>query len=385
MINNFLQLYIHIPFCVRKCSYCDFLSFPADDEARAEYVDALLREIRAAGAVYSEYKISSVYIGGGTPSLLSPEQIGQLGTALSSAFGAFEKNCEFSVECNPGTVTQEKLRAFKAAGINRLSIGLQSMNDKELRALGRIHTSADFLNTYDAARAAGFENINIDLMQAVPYQTPASWKKTLEAAAALEPEHISAYSLIIEEGTPFYEAAAAGMLPQLPDEDEEREIYYATRDILEKYGYKRYEISNYALPGFECRHNIGYWKRENYLGLGLGASSLIENVRWKNTADISKYIKCNTDEGFMQLRTEEEVLTHKAQMEEFMFLGLRLTKGISKREFRSAFGIEYDSVYGTVSQDLEKKGLLAALDDRVFLTDLGVYLSNTAMAEFLLD
>lgn len=384
-MQNPLQLYIHIPFCVRKCGYCDFLSFPADDVARETYVCALIREIRAAGAVYGARPVTSVYIGGGTPTLLSSGQIKRLGTGLAESFKCRAEDIEFSAECNPKTADEEKLRALRGIGVNRLSIGLQSMNNKELKALGRIHTAGDFLKTYELARAAGFDNINIDLMQAVPYQTLPGWKRTLNAVLKLRPEHISAYSLIIEEGTPFYEAKENMRLPGLPSEDEEREIYYATKNILEADGYRRYEISNYSLPGFECRHNTGYWRRHEYLGLGLGASSLIAGTRWRNTPDMKDYLNIlkNEAEPFAALRTDAEKLTSEAEMEEFMFLGLRLTDGISKREFSETFGCSFESVYAAAAASLSDKGLLACAGGRIFLTGRGIDVSNVALSEFL--
>ena len=272
-----LELYIHIPFCVQKCAYCDFLSAPANDAAKAEYVDALKKEIQRYREVASSYQVSSVFVGGGTPSILSCEQMGEIFKMLRQVF-TIDRDAEITIEANPGTVTEEKLEGWKQAGINRISFGLQSVNNEELKMLGRIHTYEEFRESYDMARQAGFDNINIDLISAIPGQTVKSWEHTLRTVAELHPEHISAYSLIIEEGTRFYQWYGKGQTdqekyPPLPDEDAERQMYERTEGILEEYGFHRYEISNYAREGKECRHNLGYWSRVEYLGIGLGASS----------------------------------------------------------------------------------------------------------------
>lgn len=410
-----LELYIHIPFCVRKCNYCDFLSAPADDETRESYVNALINEIRLAGITYGDRKITSIFVGGGTPSTLSPDQITRIADALKETFDleglmgkpktffrkkAVPPTIEFTVECNPGTLDKDKLKALKKAGVNRLSIGLQSAEEKELKELGRIYTVRDFLNTFEDARMAGFENINVDLMQAVPYQTLGSWRKTLMSVTALRPEHISAYSLQMEEGTPFYDRMQKGEDLHLPDEDTEREIYYATKEILGQFGYERYEISNYALPGKECVHNCGYWTRKNYLGLGIGSSSMVDNVRWKNTDELEYYINCmSAGKGLDALHTDVENVSYKEQMEEYMFLGLRMVKGITKEEFFETFKTDFDFIYGSVARELLDQGLMEEVEEeyedpltsfpmtktRIFLTDKGIDVSNRVLAQFLQD
>ena len=281
-----LSLYLHIPFCVRKCLYCDFLSGPQSADVQEQYVEALCREIQETSPEYREYQVVSVFIGGGTPSVLLPEQTIRIMETLKSCF-TLTDICEISMEMNPGTVIPEKMNAYRACGINRISIGLQSANDEELKALGRIHTCADFQKAYEMAVEAGFTNINVDLMSAIPEQTLKSYQETLQTVLALQPQpvHISAYSLIVEEGTPFYEQEL-----NLPDEDTERRMYEITDDILRKAGYHRYEISNYAKAGKECVHNKVYWQRGNYLGLGIGSASLIQNVRFHNVTDISSYV-----------------------------------------------------------------------------------------------
>ena len=291
-----LELYIHIPFCVRKCAYCDFLSFPSGEEERERYVERLTEEIEEAGAVSEGYVATAIFFGGGTPSVLTPKQTERILNAVKKSFYVAE-DAEITTEVNPGTADRKKLEAWRQAGINRLSFGLQSTETRELQYLGRIHTMEDFLESYRAAREAGFENINIDLMSALPGQTVSSWEKTLRTVVSLQPEHISAYSLIIEEGTPFCQlfgedgdAAEEKKrrqslgIPELPDEDAERRMYYDTERILGEAGYHRYEISNYAKPGYECRHNKGYWTGTEYLGLGLGASSYINIRREKGEA-----------------------------------------------------------------------------------------------------
>ena len=398
-----LRLYLHIPFCVRKCNYCDFVSFAEKEALHADYVKALCNEIRIRGKVYSGRKISSVYIGGGTPSILPAEQMQEITDALYESFqleGTKEKRkglrrqkkirpeTEVSIECNPGTVDKNKLKAYKKMGINRLSFGLQTTDPEGLKELGRIHTLDDFVESFEAAREAGFDNVNVDLMQAIPGQTLSSWKRTLMLLTLWKPEHISAYSLIVEEGTPFFEKQKAGLL-NLPDEDTEREIYYYTKEFLEATGYRRYEISNYAVPGFECQHNIGYWKRDDYLGLGLNSSSLVGNERWKNTENLDQYLDSFLNMGNETERTvplsERQTLSHKEQMEEFMFLGLRMTEGISKQEFFDTFGQDFDFTYGETVYELKAKGLLETKDDRIFLTDRGIDVSNMVLAEFLLS
>ncbi|MCD8231921.1 MAG: radical SAM family heme chaperone HemW [Clostridiales bacterium] len=380
-----LELYVHIPFCVKKCEYCDFLSAPAAPSIQSAYVDRLVEEICTLAPEYTDCQVSSVFIGGGTPSILEPIQIARIMGAISGGFH-MQKDAEITMECNPGTLNGENTRAFYALGINRLSIGLQSAKEKELKLLGRIHSYDDFLKSFDEARKAGFTNINVDLMSALPCQTVKSWEDTLRQVTMLKPEHISAYSLIIEEGTPFYlrfhedEAVRerGGRPLFLPSEEDERRMYEITEEILSSRGYQKYEISNYARPGYECRHNIGYWTGKEYLGLGLGSSSLMKHVRFKNTSVLQEYM----DMPFA--RCEEEPLDQKEQMEEFMFLGLRMTKGISRRKFSGRFQKELESIYGPVIQKLEQEGLIAQSEGRIFLTPRGVDVSNVVFEEFLL-
>ncbi len=373
-----LSIYIHIPFCVRKCLYCDFLSAPASGEVREQYVKKLIQEIRQAGESYVNYRVKTVFFGGGTPSLLEGDQMKEIMDAVRCF--PLNEDCEVSMEVNPGTITQEKLQAYREAGIGRLSIGLQSLVDEELQALGRVHNSRDFYRTYEYAVKTGFNNINIDLMTAIPLQTKESCLATLKGVLALEPApvHISAYSLIVEEGTPFYENT-----PVLPDEDTEREMYKITNDILNKAGYYRYEISNYAKPGFACRHNQVYWRRGNYLGFGVGAASLMENVRFSNRRDLKEYL----EKGAVKENIQK--LTVREQMEEFMFLGLRMTEGVSTAKFCQSFGQSLAQVYPGIIEKHIRQGLLkresclSGQDERISLTERGIDVSNVVMADFL--
>lgn len=386
MADKSLELYVHIPFCVRKCEYCDFLSAPAGTDTQQEYVRNLLLEIEQKGVRCTDYEVTTIFFGGGTPSILKAGWIADILDAIHRNFKV-RKDAEITIECNPGTLTFEKLSIYKSAGINRISVGLQSASDAELRELGRVHTYEDFLKSYDLIRKKGFSNVNIDLMAALPGQTLKSYEQTLRRVLALKPEHISAYSLIIEEGTPFYEKYEAdellrekGEKPQiLPSEETERLMYERTKELLLAHGYERYEISNYARKGYACRHNVGYWRRENYLGFGLGSASLLENERFHNTTDLTDYL------GGDYLAYEQEKLDKKSQMEEFMFLGLRMTEGISTECFRQTFGLTVELVYGPVLEQQIADQLLRKEDGRIFLTERGLDVSNYVMAQFLLD
>lgn len=363
-----LEIYIHIPFCIRKCAYCDFLSFSSDEETRRRYVSGVLEEIRQSGSLADEYEVSTVFFGGGTPSILSGEQIRQLLGQLKEQF-VFRPDAEITIEANPGTVDEKKLYKYREAGINRISFGLQSADNKELKLLGRIHTWEQFLESFHLARKAGFMNINIDLMSALPGQTVDSYRETLRRVLELDPEHISAYSLILEEGTPFYDKYD-GHPELLPTEDEERQMYYDTKRILHAHGYERYEISNYAKPGFACRHNLGYWNRADYKGFGLGAASLIKNVRLSNQDDLAEYLQGHFEGN-------EEALTEQAVREEYFFLGLRKMEGV--------FPGIYREHYGKLLEKLQMQQLLDEKNGRIYLTEKGIDVSNYVLAQFLDD
>lgn len=422
-----IAIYIHFPFCKKKCRYCDFLSFPVCKQTDI-YINALINELLTVPAPLFEdndYIITSIFIGGGTPSLMQPEQLTRLMTALWQY--PVSKDAEITMEANPGTLTPGLLHTMRSSGINRLSIGLQSPDDETLSLLGRIHTYRQFEENYRAARAAGFKNINIDLMSALPGQSPESYEDGLLRVLNLKPEHISAYSLIIEEDTPFYDYYEKDKnigikLPPLPSEDNERLMYHRTKAILKTFGYERYEISNYAKKGFECRHNTAYWTRQDYLGLGLGAASMISNVRFSNTSDLNTYIRqftidtpeCNTairqsgvgaasfdagtsavsaqnnslyTDSCRDFHIDREFLSVNAQMEEFMFLGLRLTCGISTEAFKQLFKKDIFEVYGDVLHRRFKDGTLIfkAGSGCIALSEHGLDVSNMIMADFILD
>ena len=388
MINKKpLGIYLHIPFCVRKCNYCDFLSAPAQEETRRRYVQCLTEEIRQFEAA-KEYEVKSVFFGGGTPSILEGKWIAALMEELEKIF-SFSEIPEITIECNPGTLTAEKLDHYRKSGINRLSLGLQSADENELKLLGRIHTWEDFYKNYQQARESGFENISVDLMSALPGQTVSSWKSTLEKVLALKPEHISAYSLIIEEGTPFYDWYGAedekrrrGLADNgrtvLPSEEEEREMYYDTKRFLTEAGYHRYEISNYAREGYESIHNSGYWLRREYVGFGLGASSQVKNLRCKNTERLEDYLKSDF------FKKEVQILTRQEEIEETMYLGLRMMQGVNLQGFQKSFGVRVETLYKETLEKLERQGLLRIKDGCLRLTDSGIDVSNAVMAEFLL-
>lgn len=381
-----MELYFHIPFCVRKCFYCDFLSAPADGQTKAAYMEALRRETAIRAEEYRSGSVTSVFIGGGTPSAVEAEEIAALLSVVRQHYPLAE-DAEITIEINPGTATAEKLEIYRTAGINRLSIGLQSADDRELAAIGRIHTWQQFLDTYRLAVGTGFRNINVDVMSTLPGQTLESYRGTLEKVLALTPQptHISAYSLILEEGTAFWDMMQRGELT-LPDEDADRQMYSETKRILAEAGYARYEISNYAKPGHACRHNCGYWRRDEYAGFGIGAASLVRESRFRNGDSLTAYLR-----DPVGCREEIQELSRQEQMEEFMFLGLRMTEGVSERKFEDRFGQKLSDIYGGVIQANLRDGLLewqCGRDDgnvrRLALTEKGLDISNYVMAQFLL-
>ncbi len=375
-----MELYLHMPFCVRKCAYCDFLSFPSGAETQRMYAKRLMKDIDVMGKRYGEIPVETIFIGGGTPSVPDSALIVEIMEHVRHAFHVAD-GAEISMEANPGTVTREKLTDYRKAGINRLSFGLQSANDRELKLLGRIHTWAEFLESFTLARECGFANLNIDLMSALPGQTCESWKETLSRVTDLDPEHISAYSLIIEEGTPFGERYGSEEGRKLlPDEDSEREMYHETKRFLKDCGYERYEISNYAKPGRECRHNIGYWTGVPYLGLGLGASSYLDGCRFTVNPDMKQYL-----EEKPGMFVDIEKLTKKDMEEEFFYVGLRMTAGVSLSEFERRFGISAKEVYPGLMETFVKEKAARFEGDRFVLTDYGLDVSNYIMAQFLQD
>ena len=376
-----LGLYIHIPFCIKKCAYCDFLSWSGDKNQKEEYVRDLEQEIRSYKTFAADYQVSTVYFGGGTPSILETGQIERIMGALRQTF-RIEKKAEITLEMNPGTARKEKLKAYRQLGINRLSIGIQSVKNENLKLLGRIHTYEDFLESYHMAREAGFDNISGDLISSLPGQTLEEWKEELKILIRTPLEHLSVYQLIIEEGTEFYERYGEHE-ELLPDEETSREIYLWTGEYLENQGFRQYEISNYARAGKESRHNLRYWGRKDYLGLGLGAASMIRNMRMSNTRDWEKYRTGCRDPR--KIREEVEFLEEPRQIEEFMFLGLRKTRGVSRKEFRRTFGKDLDLIYEKTLKKYLENGMLQESGDRIFLSEEGILLSNQIFADFLFD
>ena len=366
-------LYVHIPFCIRKCNYCDFCSFGgASREEILRYKQALIEEI--AEYAKKRIRIKTLYFGGGTPSILEPSDFSEIIEAIRRGFD-IEADAEITVEANPGTLTEEKLSVYRALGVNRISIGLQSSLDDELQILGRVHSFEDFLKAYKMARDAGIRNINVDIMYAIPSQTRESLQKTLDRVISLSPEHISAYGLIIEEGTPFFEKRAS---LDFPGEDTECEMYEYITKRLGEAGYTHYEISNYAKPGCESRHNLVYWQMGEYIGLGLNAHSYFENSRYSNTADMKEYIGAE--------RAEYRVVEKRADEDserEYIMLSLRLAGGIDEAEYRHKFGREFRQGREAAISRLLGLGLIEESDGRIFITERAFYLSNRVILEFL--
>jgi len=384
-----LEIYVHIPFCVKKCAYCDFLSAPADEESRFVYINALKNEIHAKANFLREGEniVTSVFVGGGTPTVLSGEVLSDLLRCIKDNFEV-DDAAEITFECNPGTADFDKLKTCREAGFNRISIGLQSALDSELKQLGRIHDYAAFEKTYNDAVRCGFDNINVDLMSAIPGQKLDSIDEGLDKILALSPRptHISSYSLILEENTEFWKMSEEGKL-ELPDEDTERAMHWKIIDRLEKEGYREYELSNLSIPGYECRHNIGYWIRKEYLGFGIGAASLINQRRITNTRNIKEYVdyyKNNSDNIADSPCFEDINLSKEDEMEEFMFLGLRMVDGISIDDFKHTFGMDFELLYSDVVAKNITDGLLKKEGKRLKLTRKGQDLANYVFSQFIL-
>lgn len=372
-----LGVYIHIPFCVQKCLYCDFLSYDNQKGQMGSYVERLIGEIYEKRNYFINKAIRTVYFGGGTPSLLPPKAIAQIVGALKD-LGNMDLVEEMTLEANPGTLTQAKVAGYLAAGINRVSMGLQSACDEELRAIGRIHSYEDFLESYRLLRENGCKNINIDLMTGLPGQTVQSFREGLFKVLALNPEHLSCYGLTLEEGTPLYAMVEEGRVSL--DDGLERDMHEVLLEETRKAGYEHYEISNFAKPGFQSRHNNIYWEMGDYLGLGLGASSFIEGRRFKNTEIFDLYM----DKDVL-VEEETEVLDQRSWKEEWMFLGLRKMAGVSRRKYKDFFGNTMDEDYGEVISQLVMEGLLAADEAGIRLTKKGLTFANSVFRRFLLD
>ena len=367
---------MHIPFCVQKCLYCDFPSYPLAHLA-ASYIEALARETE----LYRELKvgITSVYIGGGTPTCLTLDELERLLAMLHRSFDIV-KDAEFTVEANPGTVTAEKLKVLLRGGVNRLSFGVQALQEELLTKLGRLHGVKDVYTSYTLAREAGFANINLDLMSGLPEQTPDQWRETLGKAIDLQPEHISAYSLKVEEGTPFAEQERAGTL-LLPDEDTNASMFVSTAHMLTAAGYKHYEISNYAKPGCQSLHNLRYWHNESYIGIGASAWTYWEGCRRGNKADVERYIE-DMYLGRSVVAEQERPDTGQA-MAETMMLGLRLIAGVNRVEFRNRYAVDILDIYQAQIEKMQKLNLLEVSDQAVRLTNKGLLLGNEVFAEFV--
>ncbi len=365
-------LYVHIPFCVKKCRYCDFVSFSDCDWDKDRYLDALFSEF----GQYKGMECDTVFIGGGTPTSLSKDQLERLLWAINRCF-SITAGCEFTIEANPKTLDMDKLSVLKKGGVNRLSLGIQSFDNDELKVIGRIHTAKDAIDTFKLARKQDFDNISLDLMSALPDQTMESFKRNIDNAIGLNPEHISCYSLIPEEGTPIYSEFEQGKL-QLPDEEAEREMYEYACEALEKSGYVQYEISNFAKRGRASKHNMKYWQCHEYIGTGLAAHSYVEGMRFSNTSDLKQYLM-----GYYK-NDDCEVLDENDKMSEFMFMGLRMTEGVSEVEFSERFGKNIDDIFGNTLLKYINLGMIKREKGRIFLAHGALSVSNTIMCEFIL-
>ena len=370
MTTDKLGLYVHIPYCVRKCNYCDFCSLPTGscgvDDA---YVARLSEEIESYSARVTD-SLDTVYFGGGTPSLLSPSQMAKIFDSIKKSFHVSD-DAEITFEANPGTLTREKALAYHSLGFNRVSIGLQSIHEKEMKKLGRIHTYEEFISCYNMLRDVGFANVSVDLMYGIPHQTKESFRETLSSVVSLSPEHISAYGLIVEEGTPFYEEDG---LP-LPTLDEECDMYELAGTVLSEAGYEHYEISNYARRGYESRHNSLYWHLGEYIGVGAAAHSFFGGERYFNTDNVAEYISGS-----------ERILTDSEDIDlayEYAMLGLRLKEGFSLSDYEHRFGRSFTEGKEDILKRLERDGLITIIDGRIALTERGFYISNSILIEIL--
>lgn len=374
-----ISLYIHIPFCAQKCLYCDFPSFARKDHLRKAYIEALNKEIISLREKHNNLEINTIFIGGGTPSVLEADELECLLKEVAKLNMA--KYIEYSMECNPGNLTEEKLEVMKKYGVNRISMGLQAKQDNLLRGLGRIHNYKTFKENFLLAKKVGFNNINVDLMFGLPNQRLNEWEETLREIISLEPAHISAYSLIIEEGTAFYNLYENDKL-KLPTEEEERKMYHLAKKILEENGFNQYEISNYAKERKECRHNLAYWNMDNWIGVGSAAASYINGKRIKNISSVEEYINSINEKG----EAVEEIINNSKNdnIEEFMFMGLRKINGIDENEFKKRFSININDVYGEILNKYIDEGLLIRESGRIFLSEKGIEISNVIMADFLL-
>lgn len=379
-MNKRLGIYVHVPFCAHKCAYCDFYSYaPRDKRVYTAYVDAVTEHMRSYKTVGKDYSPDTVYIGGGTPTVLGAEELLRLIHGIKSSF-RLQKSVEFSMECNPATAGYDELRRYRRAGVNRLSIGLQSSNRFELGALGRIHTVRDFDECFRAARSAGFDNINIDLMYGIPYQTLDSWAATLKFAVSRAPEHISLYNLKLEEGTPLASNAGSYVFP---DEDAEFEMYAFAIEFLARAGYRQYEISNFARPGRECRHNLKYWRCEEYLGFGPSAHSYFTDVRFSFKPSVANYIRCIEGKIDDEMTDEYEEIPLRERIGEYIMLRMRLTEGIDSKEFMRTFGKDFGMTFGAKLKRYVDGGYVAVSGGSYRFTTAGMFVSNYILSDIL--
>ena len=374
-----IGLYIHIPFCKSKCHYCDFNSQAGKEALIEAYFHTLQQEIRNSSEHMRDCVISSIFIGGGTPSLPDAKYTYQLMNACKQYF-KIDSKAEITIESNPGTLTYEKLLSYRIIGINRLSMGLQACQDVHLKKLGRIHSAEDFMANYEAAVKAGFKNINADLIFGIPGQTVNDWRETVDRVIRLGLQHISCYSLKIEEETPFYDMLRAGSLQPVDDELDRRMYWYAV-DELKKRGYIHYEISNFSLPGYECRHNLVYWEAEEYLGIGAGAHSYLGGKRYNNIYDIEDYINITVNNG--NPAENVQLIDRTESMAEYMILGLRLVEGVSIKQFELRYGEDVFGIFGKQIDKLLKKQLLELEGERLRLSPYGLDIANAVFEEFI--
>jgi oxygen-independent coproporphyrinogen-3 oxidase len=370
------SLYLHIPFCKRKCAYCDFPSYAGRESLIPEYIDALKAELGYYSSLYDRPSVRTIFVGGGTPTLLPEENIAALFEAVRKDFDV-PPDAEISVEANPGTVTKEKMKALVGSGVNRISLGAQIFNDPILKKLGRIHLEHEITEAYELIRSAGIRNVNLDLMFALPEENLNDWQDSLAKAVKLKPEHISTYNLQVEEGTPFHAEKLEGNL-RLPEEEDELKMYKLAIAFLKEHGYEHYEISNFARKGSECAHNIIYWTMQDYIGVGAGAHSFINNVRIENTPYLEKYLS----KDLAAVKTEH-ANTKKESMQEMIFLGLRLLKGIHLNDFTNRFGIGMREIYKKELAELIDEKLLEMNGKYVRLTERGLFLANEVFRRFL--
>ncbi|MBQ7410212.1 MAG: oxygen-independent coproporphyrinogen III oxidase [Clostridia bacterium] len=373
-------IYVHIPFCKKKCKYCDFISFASYEEKYKEYVDCLIKEIRNK-KIEKTKTVTTIYLGGGTPSILESEDIVKILNAIKERF-EIEENCEITIEVNPGTITRQKLEDYKNAGVNRLSIGLQSTSDRILKFIGRIHTYEEFLNTYNLAKEVGFENINVDLMLAIPTQTENELIDSVQKVIDLEPNHISLYSLILEEGTELDKMVSDGQY-ELLDENLERQMYWETKNLLESNGYNHYEISNFSKKGFESKHNMDCWNQENYIGFGLAAHSYYDDMRFSNIDALEVYMRNIKNNDFEKNVEIHEIQDKPAQMREFMMIGLRKIEGVKISDFERKFRINPLFYFRFEISKLTDEDLIEVDLDNIKLTKKGLDLANQVFEEFV--